>query len=93
MSLYKTGRVCVKTMGREAGSLCVIVEQKEGTYVVITGPKHISGVRRRTCNTHHLEPLEIILRITSGADDEAVEKAIESEGLTEKFRKRVRLQM
>lgn len=93
MSLYRTGRVCVKTMGREAGSLCVIVEKQEGNYVVITGPKHINGVRRRRCNTLHLEPLEIILRITTGADDETVEKAIESEGLTEKFRKRVRLQI
>ena len=93
MSLYKTGRVCVKIMGREAGSLCVIVEQQEGNYVVITGPKHISGVRRRRCNTHHLEPLDTILRIASGADDVTVEKAIESEGLTEKFRKSVRLQM
>jgi large subunit ribosomal protein L14e len=93
MSLYKTGRVCVKTMGREAGSLCVIVEQQEGNYVIITGPKHISGVRRRKCNTHHLEPLDTILRISSGADDDAVEKAIESEGLTEKFRKRIRLQL
>jgi large subunit ribosomal protein L14e len=93
MSLYRTGRVCVKTMGREAGSLCVIVEKMEGNYVVITGPKHISGVRRRRCNTHHLEPLDTILRITTGADDEAVVKAIESEGLTEKFGKPVRLQI
>ena len=93
MSLYKTGRVCVKTMGREAGSLCVIVEKKEGNYVVITGPKHISGVRRRSCNIQHLEPLDTVLRISSGADDTAVEKAIESAGLTEKFRKRVRLQL
>jgi large subunit ribosomal protein L14e len=93
MSLYKTGRVCVKTMGREAGSFCVIVEKQEDNYVVISGPKHISGVRRRRCNTHHLEPLDIVVRITTGADDEAVEKAIESEGLTERFRKRVRLQM
>ncbi|MGD2072281.1 MAG: 50S ribosomal protein L14e, partial [Candidatus Thorarchaeota archaeon] len=53
MSLYKTGRVCVKTMGREAGSFCVIVEKQEDNYVVISGPKHISGVRRRRCNTHH----------------------------------------
>jgi large subunit ribosomal protein L14e len=93
MNLYRTGRVCVKTMGREAGSLCVIVEKMEGNYVVVTGPKHISGVRRRRCNTHHLEPLDTILRITTGADDETVEKAIESEGLTERFRKPVRIQL
>ena len=93
MSLYKTGRVCVKTMGREAGSLCVIVEKMEGNYVVITGPKNLSGVRRRSCNIRHLEPLESVLRISSGADDATVEKAVESAGLTEKFRRRVRLQI
>ena len=51
MSLYEIGRVCVKTVGREAGSHCVIVEVKDEGYVVVTGPKHLTGVRRRSCNT------------------------------------------
>lgn len=90
MTLYETGRICVKVVGREAGSHCVIVEQKETTTVIITGPKNISGVRRRICNIRHLEPLETLLEISSGADDEAVEKAIADAGLTEKFRKKIR---
>jgi large subunit ribosomal protein L14e len=90
MTLYKTGRVCVKVVGREAGSHCVIVEQKESNYVVVTGPKNISGVRRRLCNIRHLEPLETILEISAGANDEAVEKAIADAGLTEKFREKIR---
>jgi large subunit ribosomal protein L14e len=93
MSLYEPGRVCVKTMGREAGSYCIIVEVKDESYVVITGPKHLSGIRRRNCNTRHLEPLETMLNITAGADDEAVEKAIEEAGLTEKFRTKIRLEV
>lgn len=92
MGLYETGRVCVKTMGREAGSLCVIVATKDDSYVVVTGPKHMSGVRRRSCNTKHLEPLETILQIAAEADDEAVEKAIQEAGLTEKFRTKIRLE-
>jgi len=92
MGLYETGRVCVKTMGREAGSLCVIVAMKDDSYVVVTGPKHLSGVRRRSCNTRHLEPLETILSIAGDADDEAVEKAIQEAGLTEKFRTKIRLE-
>jgi large subunit ribosomal protein L14e len=92
MGLYETGRVCVKTMGREAGSLCVVVELKDDSYVVVTGPKHLSGVRRRSCNTRHLEPLETILPLTADADDEAVEKAIEEAGLIEKFRTKIRLE-
>ena len=90
MTLYNTGRVCVKVVGREAGSHCVIVEQKETNYVVVTGPKKISGVRRRVCNIRHLEPLETVLEISAGANDEAVEKAIAAAGLTEKFREKIR---
>jgi large subunit ribosomal protein L14e len=93
MSFYEPGRICVKTMGREAGSYCIIVEVKDESYVVITGPKHLSGIRRRNCNTRHLEPLETMLSITAGADDEAVEKAIEEAGLTEKFRTKIRLEV
>ena len=93
MTLYETGRICVKVLGREAGSHCVVVEQKEANYVVVTGTKNISGVRRRLCNIRHLEPLETLLEITAGADDEAVEKAIADAGLTEKFRTKIRLQL
>jgi len=93
MTLYETGRICVKVVGREAGSHCVVVEQKETNYVLITGPKKISGVRRRLCNIRHLEPLETVLKISAGADDEAVEKAIADAGLTEKFREKIRIQL
>lgn len=92
MNLYDIGRVCVKVVGRETGSHCVIVETKEDSYVVITGPKNLSGVRRRNCNIRHLEPLETILPISKGAEDEAVAKAIEEAGLTEKFRQKIRFE-
>jgi large subunit ribosomal protein L14e len=93
MSLYETGRVCVKTMGREAGSLCVVIEKKDESYVVVTGPRTLSGIRRRNCNIRHLEPLETMLTIAADADDETIEKAIEEAGLTDKFRKKIRLNM
>ena len=78
-------------MGREAGSLCVVIEKKDESYVVVTGPKHLSGVKRRSCNVRHLEPLETMLQIASDANDEAVEKAIEEAGLTDRFRTKIRL--
>ena len=93
MSFYEIGRVCVKTVGREAGSYCVVIEVKDESYVVVTGPKNLSGVRRRSCNTRHLEPLETVIPIAADSDDEAVKKAIEEAGLTEKFRTRIRLEM
>jgi large subunit ribosomal protein L14e len=93
MTLYETGRICVKVVGREAGSHCVVVEQNETNYVTVTGPKNISGVRRRLCNIRHLEPLKTSLEISEGADDAAVEKAIADAGLTDKFREKIRIQL
>ena len=93
MTLYETGRICVKVVGREAGSHCIVVEQNETNYVTVTGPKNISGVRRRLCNIRHLEPLETTLEISEGADDAAVEKAIADAGLTDKFREKIRIQL
>jgi len=39
MSVYDIGRVCVKTMGREAGNYCVIVDIIDKNYVIIDGLK------------------------------------------------------
>jgi large subunit ribosomal protein L14e len=67
------------------------VAQKDENMVVVTGPKKISGVRRRPCNIKHLEPLETQLEIEEDSDDETVEKAIMDGGLLEKFQSKVRL--
>jgi large subunit ribosomal protein L14e len=91
MELYEIGRVCVKTTGRETGSYCVIITEKDGSFVEITGPKDISGVRRRRCNIRHLEPLELKIEIKSGANDDEVSKALETASLVEKFRTKVRI--
>jgi len=91
MKLYEIGRVCIKTTGRETGSYCVIIKEKEDSFVEITGPKNISGIRRRRCNIHHLEPLEMKIEIKSEADDEAILKALEEADLIEKFRTKVRI--
>jgi large subunit ribosomal protein L14e len=91
MTLYNVGRVCIKTVGRETGSYCVIVDEMEGRFVVVTGPKHLSSVRRRKCNIRHLEPLETVIQLEKGADDDAVEKALGAAGLTDKFREKIRL--
>jgi large subunit ribosomal protein L14e len=78
-------------MGRETGAYCVIVDDMEGRFVVVTGPKHLSSVRRRKCNVRHLEPLELQIEIEKGADDDAVEKALTEAGLLEKFREKIRI--
>jgi large subunit ribosomal protein L14e len=90
MTLFEIGRVCVKTMGREAGSYCVIVDETDDRRVEITGPKHLNGVRRRPCSVKHLEPLGTVLDIKKGASDEDIEKALEAADLLDQFRVRIR---
>ena len=57
------GRVCLKIAGREAGKYCVIVEPVDESFVLITGPKSITRIKRRKCNIEHLEPTSEMLKI------------------------------
>jgi large subunit ribosomal protein L14e len=76
MPTIEVGRVCVKLNGRETGQKCVIVDVIDKNFVLITGPKKVSGVRRRRTNVKHLEPTEDTLDIKKGASDEDVAKAV-----------------
>jgi large subunit ribosomal protein L14e len=69
---FEVGRVCVKTAGRDAGKRCVVVDLMDKNFALVTGPKSVSGVRRRRVNVNHLKPLEEKLTIEKGASDERV---------------------
>ncbi len=75
MSVLEIGRLCLKVSGRDKGKRCVIVELIDRNYVLITGPKSVSGVRRRRVNVNHLSFLDEKLEIPSGASDEEVAEA------------------
>ncbi len=83
MPAIEIGRICVKVSGREAGRKCVIVDIIDENFVLVTGPKSLTGVRRRRANIKHLEPLDKVINIRRGASDEEVLKAIAEAGLTE----------
>ncbi|MCI4397113.1 MAG: 50S ribosomal protein L14e [Thermoprotei archaeon] len=91
MPAVEIGRICVKTYGREAGRKCVIVDIIDENFVVVTGPKKLTGVRRRRVNVGHIEPVDAKVNIEKGASDEEVEKAIESSGLTSFMREKVKI--
>ncbi len=84
------GRVVVKTLGREAGRKAVIVDIIDGNFVLITGPRAITGVKRRRVNVGHIEPTEHRLEISRGASDEEVAEAIRKAGLEDYMRERVK---
>ncbi|WP_456482555.1 50S ribosomal protein L14e [Methanopyrus sp.] len=77
----EVGRICVKTAGREAGRYCVVVDIVDENFVIITGPKDVTGVKRRRCNIKHLEPTPEKIDIDRGASDEEVKEALEEAGL------------
>ncbi len=59
--LYSVGSLCLKIAGRDAGKRCVIVEERDGRYLVD------GETRRRTCSARHLEPLGRRLELQPGA--------------------------
>ena len=74
------GRICIKRLGREAGKKCVIIDIIDKSFVLITGPKALSGVKRRRVNIRHIEPTNDKLELTRQADDESVINALKSAG-------------
>lgn len=77
MPSIEVGRVCVKLNGREAGRKCVIVDVIDKNFVLVTGPKKITGVKRRRTNVKHLEPTTESIDIKKGGSDDEVVKVIE----------------
>ncbi|MFX1409006.1 MAG: 50S ribosomal protein L14e [Promethearchaeota archaeon] len=82
MSIYDIGRVCVKTMGREVGHYCVVVDVIDKNYLLIDGLK----IRRRRVNYKHIEPLTETIDIKKGASHEQVEAAIKNAKLEKKMK-------
>lgn len=90
MPAIEVGRICVKLTGREAGRKCVVVDIIDENFVLVTGPKQLSGVKRRRVNVKHVDPTDKVVRVQRGASDEEVLKAIEEMGLTEYMREVVK---
>ena len=80
MPAIEVGRVCLKNAGRENGKKCIIVDVMDKSFVLITGPKKVSGVKRKRVNINHITPLEDKLEIKRGASDEEVTQSLEAAG-------------
>jgi len=83
--MIEPGRICLKIAGRESGHYAVIVEKINDNFVLITGPKTITGVKRRKCNIEHLEPTEHKFEINPKTDDSLIEELWKKSGLIEKL--------
>ena len=85
MPAIEVGRICVKLTGREAGRKCVIVDIMDKSFVIITGPKTITGIKRRRANINHVEPLQDKIAIKRGATDEEITEELKTSGKLEEM--------
>ena len=90
MPAIETGRICLKLVGREAGRKCVIVDVIGKNFVLITGPKAVTGIKRRRANVNHVEPLLKKIKIKRGASDEEVVEALKVSGKLDEMAQIVR---
>lgn len=90
MPAIEVGRICVKLSGREAGRKCIIVDVVDKSFVLVTGPKTVTGIRRRRANVNHVEPLKEKLEIKKGASDEEVSEALKTSGKLEEMKQSIK---
>jgi large subunit ribosomal protein L14e len=81
----EVGRICIKILGREAGKKCVIVDIVDKNFVLITGPKTVSGIKRRRANISHIEPTSEKVEMKRGATDEEIAEALKTAGKLEEM--------
>jgi large subunit ribosomal protein L14e len=86
----EVGRICVKQVGRETGKKCVVIDVMDKSFILITGPKKVTGVKRRRVNMNHLMPLEDKIEVKRGASDEEVAASLESAGKTQAMKQKVK---
>jgi hypothetical protein len=71
ISDFEIGRVCIKTKGKDAGRVCVVIDHIDEKHVMIDGL-----TRRKKCSLTHLERTDIRVAIVNGASHESVIEAI-----------------
>lgn len=85
------GRICIKTAGRESGKYCVVLKKlvyektKSDSFVLVAGPKLLTGVKRRRSNIQHLKPTAYTLEVKEDATDEEIISAYDKANLITKF--------
>ncbi|MEA3229441.1 MAG: 50S ribosomal protein L14e [archaeon] len=91
MSALTVGRVCVKVAGKNSAKYCVIIDVIDDSFVEVTGPKSLTGVKKGRCNILHIEPTKDMIKIDAKADDADVLKAVDKENLADKMKSGIKL--
>ena len=89
MPAIEVGRICLKVAGRESGKKCIIIEVIDKGFVIVTGPKKVTGVKRRRASINHIAPLKEKIAINRGISDEEVIQALKTSDKLEEMNKPV----
>lgn len=90
MSALDVGRICIKTFGREIGAKCVIIDVIDKSFVLVSGPKELTGVKRRRANVKHLEATEETINIKRGASDGDIISALKESGKLDEMKAKIK---
>ena len=90
MPAIEVGRICIKILGREAGKKCIIVDLVDKNFVLVTGPKAVTSIKRRRANISHLEPTQEKIEINRGATDEEITEALKTADKLEEMKQAVK---
>ena len=93
MPAIEIGRICTKMKGRETGKKCVIIDIIDKSFVLITGPKSLTGVKRRRVNVQHIKSTENSVQIQRGASDAEVLTALDTDEKIENMKIKMPLEV
>lgn len=91
MPAVEVGRICVKQAGRENGKKCVVIDVMDKSFVLVTGPKKITGIKRRRVNINHIMPLTDKIEIKRGASDDEISQVLEAAGKLQEMTQTVKI--
>jgi large subunit ribosomal protein L14e len=80
MPAIEVGRICIKQAGRECCKKCVVIDVMDKSFVLVTGPKKVTGIKRRRVNINHLMPTPEKIDVKRGASDDEVAQTLQAEG-------------
>jgi large subunit ribosomal protein L14e len=92
MPAIEVGRICVKQAGRENAKKCVVIDVMDKSFVLVTGPKKVTGIKRRRVNINHVMPLQDKIDVKRGASDEEVAQALEAAGKLQEMTQTIKTQ-
>jgi large subunit ribosomal protein L14e len=92
MPAIEVGRICVKQTGRENGKKCVVIDVMDKSFILVTGPKKVTGLKRRRVNINHVMPLQDKIDVKRGASDEEVTQVLETAGKLQEMTQTVKTQ-